>query len=65
MEALLTAGIWLVALMLFIWLCVLFPADLAEQRNRSQSFWVLVAILGTPLLAVVLLTYLGEKKHDR
>lgn len=62
MENIVTAVILLVALVLFIWLCVLFPAELAEKRNRSQFLWVLVAIVATPLTAVVLLSYLGEKK---
>ena len=56
---------WFVALVLFVWLCVLFPADLAEKRNRSQFLWVLVAIVATPLTAVVLLSILGEKADNR
>ena len=62
MENIVTVVILLVALVLFIWLCVLFPAELAEKRNRSQFLWVLIAIVATPLTAVVLLSYLGEKK---
>ncbi|WP_136636896.1 hypothetical protein [Pseudooceanicola onchidii] len=64
MDSVVTLLIWLVALILFVWLCVLFPAELAEKRNRSQFLWVLVAILGTPMVAVGLLLYLGEKKAD-
>ncbi|WP_375174758.1 hypothetical protein [Pseudooceanicola sp.] len=63
MENLLFAGVGLGALISFIWLCVLFPASLAEERNRNQFGWALVAICGTPLLAVILLLSLGEKKE--
>ena len=64
MDAVFTIVIWLLALVLFVWLCILFPADLAEKRNRNQFFWILVAIVATPLTAVILLSWLGEKTES-
>jgi len=61
MENLIFTGAAVLALILFVWLGILLPASMAEDRNRSQFGWVLVSIVGTPLLAVLLLMSLGEK----
>lgn len=63
MDSVFTAIIMIGALLGAIWFFVIFPAGLAEERNRSQAVWVLVAICGTPLLAAVLLLIIGEKKN--
>lgn len=35
-------------------------AKMAERRNRSAVAWLIVAFLGSPLLAIILLLCLGE-----
>ena len=62
MDNILTVAVMIGALIGAIYFFVIFPAGLAEERNRSQIVWVFVAIFGTPLLAAILLLILGEKK---
>lgn len=62
MDSIFTVVIMIGALFGAIWFFVIFPAGLAEERNRSQVTWVAIAILGTPLLAAILLLILGEKE---
>jgi NADH:ubiquinone oxidoreductase subunit 6 (subunit J) len=62
MDNIFTVVIMIGALLGSVWFFVIFPAGLAEERNRSQVLWVTVAIVGTPLLATILLLILGEKK---
>ena len=50
------------ALFLLVWFYILLPAGMAKQRNRSAVLWVLIGIVGSPLLAVLLLLALGEDK---
>ena len=61
MDDILKIAFWLVAAGLFFWLCIMMPADMAEKRNRNQLGWIIVSLIGSPMLAVILLTYLGEK----
>lgn len=60
-----TGGIFAILALLFVlwfalWLCVLLPADMARNRNRSAVIWVLISLCGSPLLAVLLLLALGN-----
>lgn len=43
-----------------VWLYFLLPADMARDRNRDPFVWVLISIVGSPLLAILLLTALGD-----
>ena len=51
---------FLLALLFVLWLCVLLPAGMARKRNRSAFIWVLISLLGSPILAVLLLLALGN-----
>lgn len=51
----------MLALMGFlIWFCIVLPAQMATRRNRSGLLWVLIALVGSPLLAILLLVALGD-----
>jgi len=52
----------LVAVGLGIWLYLFLPAQMAGKRNRSAMVWVLIALVGSPLLAILLLIALGDAK---
>lgn len=47
---------------LTIWLVFLLPARMARDRGRDPVAWVLVALLGTPFLAIFLLWVLGDHR---
>lgn len=54
-------GCWL-----FLWLYVLLPVSMARVRNRSAFIWVLIALFGSPILAILLLLALGKSPaHDQ
>ena len=42
------------------WFYILLPAGMAERRNRSQLIWVLISLVGSPILACLLLLALGD-----
>ena len=44
-----------------VWLVILLPAGMAEDRNRSALLWVLVSLFGSPVLAILLLMALGAR----
>ena len=44
----------------FLWFGV--PARMAKARNRNPGHWALVSMVGTPVLAIVLLLALDEQK---
>lgn len=48
------------ALVLIVWFCILLPADMARERNRDPLIWVLISLVGSPLLTILLLIALGE-----
>jgi|GEM_PF-1620743 len=52
-------GLWFV-----LWLCVVVPYETAIKRDRDGVFWVLVSIIGSPILAILLLWYLGTAYYD-
>lgn len=50
-----------VAMLYFVvWLFVLLPSRMARERRRDPVIWVLISLVGSPLLAILLLTALGE-----
>lgn len=51
-------GLFLVLLFLFL---IALPFFMARKRGRSGILWVLIGLVGTPLLAVLLLFALGPK----
>ncbi|WP_281973139.1 hypothetical protein [Ruegeria faecimaris] len=48
------------ALAFVIWLWIIVPMNMAQNRNRSGLIWVLISIVGSPLLAILLLYALGD-----
>lgn len=55
------SGIFLLLALLFgLWLYVLLPSGMARRRNRSAFIWVLIGLIGSPILAVLLLLALGN-----
>lgn len=47
-------------LFFIVWLYVLLPSDMARERRRDPMVWVLISIVGSPLLAILLLMALGD-----
>ncbi len=43
-----------------VWLVFFLPADMARERGRAPFVWVLISIVGNPLLAILLLAALGD-----
>jgi fumarate reductase subunit D len=60
MEGLLSVIIGLIALFFVLWLYILLPAGMADRRSRSQLIWVLISLVGSPILACLLLLALGD-----
>ncbi|CUH49651.1 hypothetical protein [Ruegeria atlantica] len=48
-----------VLLIVVIWLYIL-PITMAGRRNRSGLIWFLIGLVGSPLLAILLLLALGD-----
>ena len=48
------------AVFLVVWFYILLPAGMAGRRNRSQLIWVLISLVGSPILACLLLLALGD-----
>lgn len=61
MEGFFSIAFGLLALAFVLWLYILLPAGMAERRNRSQLIWVLISIVGSPILACLLLFALGTE----
>ncbi len=61
-EGILTLAIGLLALYFVVWVYILLPAGMAERRNRSQFLWVLVSLIGSPILACLLLLLFGDSE---
>ncbi|WP_261307779.1 hypothetical protein [Ruegeria atlantica] len=49
----------LVLAVVVIWLYIL-PITMAGRRNRSGLIWFLIGLVGSPLLAILLLLALGD-----
>jgi len=60
MEGFLSLVLFLIAIAFVVWLYILLPAGMAERRNRSQIIWVLISLVGSPILACLLLLALGN-----
>ncbi len=52
------------AVFLVVWFFILLPAGMAERRNRSQLIWVLISLVGSPILACLLLLALGDDREE-
>ncbi|MEP3634086.1 MAG: hypothetical protein ABJQ23_20010 [Shimia thalassica] len=50
----------LVILLFVIGLFIVLPAQMASGRNRNPVVWVLISLVGSPLLAILLLLALGD-----
>lgn len=48
-------------LLVGLWLYILLPARMANDRNRNAVIWVLISLVGSPVLAILLLIALGTK----
>ena len=48
-----------ILLVVVIWLYIL-PITMAGRRNRSGLIWFLIGLVGSPLLAILLLLALGD-----
>ena len=55
MEDFLSLIVFLIAIAFVVWLYILLPAGMAERRNRSRIIWVLISLVGSPILACLLL----------
>lgn len=56
------AGLVVGLFFLFVsfWLYILLPAGMAERRGRSTLGWILVSVIFSPILACLLLLFLGN-----
>ena len=43
-----------------VWLAILLPSEMARERRRDPTVWVLISIVGSPPLAILLLMALGK-----
>jgi len=59
-EDFLSLIVFLIAIAFVVWLYILLPAGMAERRNRSRIIWVLISLVGSPILACLLLLALGN-----
>ncbi|NOD46379.1 hypothetical protein GS624_03550 [Ruegeria sp. HKCCD5849] len=50
---------FLIGAIFVIWLYIL-PITMAGRRNRSGLIWFLIGLVGSPLLAILLLLALGD-----
>jgi len=64
-ETVIYAFISLALFGLVVWLFIFLPASMAERRNRSIFIWVLISLVGSPLLAVLLLLALGDAPEEQ
>nr|WP_309504130.1 hypothetical protein [uncultured Roseovarius sp.] len=51
------------AIWFIVWLYILLPARMAQERNRAPLIWVLISFVGSPILAILLLIALGDAKE--
>ncbi|WP_298568312.1 hypothetical protein [uncultured Aliiroseovarius sp.] len=60
MDSLVGFLLAIAVLVFVIWLYLILPASMATERNRSALIWVLISLVGSPLLAILLLIALGD-----
>lgn len=46
-----------------LWLYIILPMQMAEERNRSQLGWVLVSLFFSPFAAIILLWLMGDAEE--
>jgi hypothetical protein len=56
------ALIFLAGIMFLVWFTLILPAQMAGARGRSAILWVLISIVGSPILAILLLLALGDAR---
>ncbi|MCX7287262.1 MAG: hypothetical protein NTW20_06800 [Rhodobacterales bacterium] len=52
-------------LVFLFWLAIILPAQMAGSRGRSAFIWVCISLVGSPLLAILLLLALGDAPDRR
>ena len=60
LGALVGAVAGLAMLYFLLWLAILLPSEMARERRRDPTVWVLISIAGSPPLAILLLIALGK-----
>lgn len=64
-ESLVFSGFVIAATVLCFWLiwevAIVIPYDMAQERNRDGTAWVIISLIGSPFLAIFLLWWLGKK----
>ncbi len=58
-SAVIQLVVMFILLVFVIWLYVL-PITMAKRRKRSGLIWFLIGLVGSPLLAILLLLALGD-----
>ncbi len=59
MESAIILISFLIGAVFVIWLYIL-PITMAGRRNRSGLIWFLIGLVGSPILAILLLLALGD-----
>lgn len=47
-----------------LWVCVLVPMEMAKARGRKPWVWLLIAMMASPLVAIILLMLVGEARRS-
>ncbi|MCF6304313.1 MAG: hypothetical protein L3J33_02955 [Rhodobacteraceae bacterium] len=47
-----------------VWLVIFLPIQMASNRNRRPFVWVIISLVGSPILAILLLAVLGNAKPE-
>ncbi len=50
----------ILVLIFLLWLYFVVPWQMAERRNRNTWVWVAISVVGSPLLAILLMLALGD-----
>ncbi|WP_170469038.1 hypothetical protein [Ruegeria arenilitoris] len=60
MEDIFILVLYVLAMVALLWLYFVVPWNMAKNRNRNPWIWVGISIVGSPLLAILLLYALGD-----
>ncbi len=60
MQSIVTIIGSIVVLIFLLWLYFVVPWQMTERRNRNTWVWVAISVVGSPLLAILLLYALGD-----
>lgn len=52
----------IVVLVLAVWLYILVPSRMARNRDRSPLAWILIAVVLSPIAAILLLWGIGKSR---